>query len=89
MEIAAFKVKSHNLPMLTFGHSNLNIWNYRSPIDTNSILVDSWLKDLSTLHISAKNDVIWGRNDFAKMTTEFYQQTSFVKKRVQITFWSI
>jgi len=24
MEIAAFKVKSHNLPMLTFGHSNLN-----------------------------------------------------------------
>ena len=25
MEIAAFKVKSRNLPVLTFGHSNLNI----------------------------------------------------------------
>ena len=38
MEIAAFKVKSRNLPVLTFGHSNLNIWSYRSPIDANSIL---------------------------------------------------
>jgi hypothetical protein len=27
MEIAAFKVKSRNLPMLTFGHSDLNIWS--------------------------------------------------------------
>jgi hypothetical protein len=33
MEIAALKVKSRNLPMLTFDHSNLNIWSYRSPID--------------------------------------------------------
>jgi len=32
MEIAAFKVKSRNLPVLTFSHSNLNIWIYRSPI---------------------------------------------------------
>ena len=48
MEIAAFKVKSRNLPVLTFGHSNLNIWSYRSPIDANSILLDSWLKVLST-----------------------------------------
>jgi len=31
MEITAFKVKSRNLPMLTFIHSNLNIWSYRSP----------------------------------------------------------
>jgi len=29
MEIAAFKVKSRNLPVLTFGSSNLNIWSYR------------------------------------------------------------
>ena len=37
MEIAAFKVKSRNLPVLTFGYSDLNIWSYRSPIDANSI----------------------------------------------------
>jgi len=89
MEIAAFKVKSRNLPMLTFGYSNLNIWGYRSPIDANPIFVDSWLKFLYTLQISAKNDVIWGQYDFSKMTSEFCQQTGFVKKRVQITFQSI
>jgi hypothetical protein len=33
MEIVAFKVKSRILPMLTFGHSNLNILSYRSPFD--------------------------------------------------------
>jgi hypothetical protein len=27
--------------MLTFGHSDLNIWSYRSPIDANSIVLDS------------------------------------------------
>jgi len=85
MEIAAFKVKSRNLPMLTFRHSDLNIWSYRSPIDTNSIVLNFWLKYLSRLQISAKKDVIWGRYDFSKMTTEFCKQTSFVKKRVQIT----
>jgi len=41
MEIAAFKVKSHNLPVLTFGHSNLNSLSYRSPFDANSIVLDS------------------------------------------------
>jgi len=41
MEIEAFKVKYHNLPMLTFVHSDLNIWSYKSPIDANSILLDS------------------------------------------------
>ena len=46
MEIAAFKVKSRNLPVLTFVHSNLNIWSYRSPIDANSIFLDSCLKGL-------------------------------------------
>jgi hypothetical protein len=40
MEITAFKVKSLNLLVLTFGHSNLNIWSYRSPIDANLILLD-------------------------------------------------
>ena len=41
MKIAAFKVKSRNLPMLTFVHSDLNIWSYRSPIDAKSIVLDS------------------------------------------------
>jgi hypothetical protein len=73
MEITSCKVKSRILPVLTFGHSKFNIWSYSSPIDAKSIVLDSWLKDLSTLHISAKNDVIWGRYDFSKMTTEFCQ----------------
>ena len=42
MEIAAFKVKSRNLPVLTFGHSNLNIWSYRSPIDATQFC---WIHD--------------------------------------------
>jgi len=54
MEIAAFKVKSRNLPVLTFGHSDLNIWSYRSSIDENLILLDSWLNGLSTLKLSEK-----------------------------------
>jgi hypothetical protein len=37
MKIAAFKVKSRNQLVLTFDHSNLNIWSYRSPSDANSI----------------------------------------------------
>jgi hypothetical protein len=41
MEIAAFKVKSRNLPVLTFGHSDLNIWSYKNPIDAKSIVLDS------------------------------------------------
>jgi hypothetical protein len=41
MEITAFKVKSCNLPVLTYGHSDLNIWSYRSPIDEKSIVLDS------------------------------------------------
>jgi hypothetical protein len=55
MEITVFKVKSRNLPVLTFGHSDLNILSYKSPLDANSIVLDSWLKDLSTLQIAAKN----------------------------------
>ena len=34
IEIAAFKVKSRNLPVLTFVHSDLNIWSYRSSMKT-------------------------------------------------------
>jgi hypothetical protein len=41
MEIAAFKVKSRNLPLLTFNYSDLNIWSYRSSIDANSIVLDA------------------------------------------------
>jgi hypothetical protein len=51
--------------------------------------LDFLLKYLSMLKISAKKDVIWGRYEFSKMTTEFCQQTGFVKKRVQIMFRSI
>jgi hypothetical protein len=80
MEITSCKVKSRILSVLTFGHSKFNIWSYRSPIDVNLILLDSWLKDLSTLQISAKKNFIWGRYDFTKMTTEFCQQTGFMKK---------
>jgi hypothetical protein len=66
MEIAAFKVKSRNLPVLTFIHSDLNIWSYRSPIDANSILLDFWLKGLSTSKLypntmSYEGDMIFQR----------------------------
>jgi len=89
MEITSFKVKSRILPMLTFVHSKLKIWICRHPIDANSIVLDSWLKGLQTLQMAANNDVIWGRYEFSKITTEFFQQTGFVKKRIQITSWSI
>ena len=89
MEIVAFKVKSRNLPVLTFSHSNLNILSYRSQIDANSIFLDSRLKSIWTLQIAEKNDVIWGWYDFLKITTEFCQETGFVKKPVQITFRGI
>ena len=55
MEIKVFKVKCRNLLVLTFGHSDLNILSYKSPLDANSIVLDFWLKDLSTLQIAAKN----------------------------------
>jgi hypothetical protein len=80
MEIAAFKVKCCNLPVLTFGHSNLNIWSYKTPFDPNSIVLDSWLKYLSTYQSSAEKIFVWGRYDFSKMTYEFCQETGFVKK---------
>jgi hypothetical protein len=54
MEIITFKVKSRILSMLTFGHSDLNILNYKSPFDANSILLDSLLEDLSAYQIQQK-----------------------------------
>jgi len=89
MEITAFKVKSRNMLVLTFGHSDLHILSYRSPFNINSILLDSWLKELSMYQISAKYDLIWERYDIYNMTNEFYQQTGFVKKWVQIMSLSI
>jgi len=41
MEITTFKVKSRILAVLTFGQSDLNILSYKSPIDANSIVLDS------------------------------------------------
>jgi hypothetical protein len=89
MEITAFKVKFRYLLVLTFDHSNLNILSYKCPFNANSIVLDSWLKELSTYHISAKINLIWGRYEFSKITNEFCQQTGFVKKQVQITSRSI
>jgi hypothetical protein len=89
MEIATLKVKSRNLPVLTFGHSDLNIFRYRHPFDANLIFLDSWLKDLSMYKSSSKKDPILGRYNFSKMKNEFCQQIGFVKKRVQITSRSI
>jgi hypothetical protein len=89
METAAFKVKSCNLIVLTFSHSNLNILSYRSPFYSNSMFLDSRLKDLSTYQISAKKDLICERYEFSKMKNEFCQQIGFVKKQVQIMCRSI
>jgi hypothetical protein len=66
MEITAFKVKSCNLSVLTFGHSDLNIWSYRSPIDAKSILLDSLLKayqrkTFQPKMMSYKGDMIFQR----------------------------
>jgi hypothetical protein len=58
MEIIVFKVKYDNLLVLTFDHSDLNIWSYVSQIAANSIFLDFLLKYLSMLKISAKKDVI-------------------------------
>jgi hypothetical protein len=54
MEIAAFKDKSRIMPMLTFGHSDLNILSYKSPFDVNLILLDSLLEDLPDYQIQKK-----------------------------------
>jgi len=89
MEIAAFKDKSCILPVLTSDHSDLNILSYRSPFDANVILLDSWLEDLSEHQMSAEKELILEIYDFSKMTYEFYQQTGFVKKQVQITSQNI
>ena len=89
MEIATFKEKSCNLPVLPFGHSNLNILSYKSPIDANSILLDSWLEDLLAYQMLAEKKLIWERYEFSKMPYEFCKQIGFVKKQVHITSQSI
>ena len=82
MKIATFKDKSRILPMLTFIHSNLNILSYIISFDKNLIFLYSWLKGLLAYQISIENELIWERYDIYKMTHEFCQQTSFVKKQV-------
>jgi hypothetical protein len=83
MEIAAFKDKSRILLVLTFVvHSNLNILSYRSLFDAKSILLDSWLEELSPYQISVEKELIWEIYDFSKMTYDFCQQAGFVKKQV-------
>jgi len=89
MEIAAFKVKSRILLVLTFDHFDSNILSYRRSFDANSISLDSWLEDLSNYTISVEKELIWEICDFSKMTHEFCQQTGFVKKQIQITSQSI
>jgi hypothetical protein len=54
----SLKVKSRILPMLTFGHSNLNILSYRSSFDANSIVLDSLLEDLLVYQIAAEHELI-------------------------------
>jgi hypothetical protein len=49
MEITAFKVKSRNLPVLTFDHSDLNIWSYRSPIMETQFF---WISDSKACQLS-------------------------------------
>jgi hypothetical protein len=57
MEIAAFKVKSRILPVLTFDHSDLNILSYRSPFDSNSIFVGFLTRrPISLLNFTIKQD---------------------------------
>jgi hypothetical protein len=75
--------------VLTFDHSNLNILSYRSSFDANSILLDSWLNDLSAYQMSEEKYLIWERYNFSKKTHEFCHQTGFVKKQVQSTSQSI
>ena len=49
MEIAAFKVKSRNLPVLTFGHSNLNIGAPEVQLMQTQF---SWIHDLKVYKLS-------------------------------------
>jgi hypothetical protein len=49
----------------------------------------SWLEDLSAYQILEEKDLICERYEFSKITLEFSQKTSFVKKQVQSTSQSI
>jgi hypothetical protein len=89
MEIAAFKVKSRNLQCWPLA---IPTW-ISEAIEVQLIQTQLfWISDSKTYQLSKlqqKKNVLQGRYDFSKMTTEFCQQTGFVKKRVQITFRSI
>jgi hypothetical protein len=89
MEITALKDKSRIFQVLTFGHSDLNILSYKSPLATNSIFLNFWLEDLSAYQMLVDKELIWERYDFSKMTHELCQQAGFVKKQVQSTSQSI
>ena len=49
MKITAFKVKSCILPVLTFGHSDLNILSYKSPFDATQFF---WIPDSNTYKLT-------------------------------------
>jgi hypothetical protein len=89
MEIIAFKVKISQSASVDLCPFRLEYLELPKSIWCKLNFLDSWLKDLSTFQISSKNKLIWGRYDFSKMTNKFCQQTSFVKKQVQITSRSI
>jgi len=85
MEIAAFKVKYHLL-VLTFGHSYLNLWSYRSPKMMSyegDTIFQRWQLN------SASKQVLW-RNEFklcseaSKPTSKFlFQQFSSSKSKLE------
>jgi len=39
--------------------------------------------------MSVEKELIWERYEFLKMSHEFYHQTGFMKKQVEITFQGI
>ena len=86
MEIAAFKDKYCILSVLIFDHSNLNILRLRSPFDANSILLDSWLKEISTYQISTyskssyERDMIFLRQPINSTTYRFCRNKSNLLK---------
>jgi hypothetical protein len=76
MEITAYKNKSHILLILTFNRSDLNILSKRCPFDANLIVLDSWLKDLSTYQISAE------KSSYKKYMFFLRQPIKFISRHV-------
>jgi len=88
MEIIVFKFKSRILSVLAFSHSDLNILSYKSPFNANSFFFILDSKRYQPTYFQQKKSS-YERDDFSKMTYEFYQQIGFVKKQIQITSQSI